>query len=209
AALKAAEGYGADAVLLVPCRIGGMAMPQPWELSIRFDANTGHLTQVIDGDNAPFADFIKASNHSWDTSRAQIEKLIPVAEETGVVIAVENVWNNLWLEPYHFAAFVDSIGSEWVKVYFDLGNHVKYAPTENWLTILGDRIVKLHVKDFKLNDDGHGGNFVDIRDGSINWPVVRSTIDAIGYDGWATMEGSGGLSKDEQNKRLDLICTGR
>jgi len=33
-ALKAAQGYGADAVLLVPCRISGMPMPEPWEFDI-------------------------------------------------------------------------------------------------------------------------------------------------------------------------------
>src|SRR5207249_8521863 len=30
-ALRAARNYGADAILLVPCRIGGMPMPEPWE----------------------------------------------------------------------------------------------------------------------------------------------------------------------------------
>ncbi|MFQ6099096.1 MAG: twin-arginine translocation signal domain-containing protein, partial [Armatimonadota bacterium] len=37
AALRAGQAYGADAVLLVPCRIGGQAMPEPWEFRIRFD----------------------------------------------------------------------------------------------------------------------------------------------------------------------------
>ena len=209
AALRAAEGYGADAVLLVPCRIGGMPMPEPWEFSVGFDEKTNRVTSVVNGDNAPYADYIAAHNQSVDGSLAQIEKLIPIAEETGVVIAIENVWNNLWVDPYHFANLCDQFASEWVKIYFDLGNHVKYGLPEHWLTILGDRIVKCHVKDFKLNEDGHGGNFVDIRDGSVNWPSVRSTLDSIGYDGWMTIEGSGGLSKEEQNKRLDLICTGK
>ena len=33
-ALRACQGYGADAVLLVPCRIGGMPMPEAWEFDI-------------------------------------------------------------------------------------------------------------------------------------------------------------------------------
>ena len=38
-----------------------------------------------------------------------------------------------------------------------LGNHVKYEPLQNWIRALGPLIVKLHVKDFKLNEDGYGG----------------------------------------------------
>jgi hexulose-6-phosphate isomerase len=208
AALRAAEGYGASAVLLVPCRIGGMVMPEPWEFRIEFDDATGHLTRVAEGDNARFADFIAAHDHAYDTSAEQIRKLVPIAEETGVVIAVENVWNNLFLCPEHLAHFVDSFESRWVKVYFDLGNHVKYGPTEEWVKVLGNRICRCHVKDFRLNPDGHGGDFVDIRDGSVNWPVVRQALDDVGFAGWMTIEGSGGLPLEEQNRRLDLIIAG-
>ena len=39
--LRAAKGYGADAVLVVPCRVGNIPMPQPWEFQISFDPKTG------------------------------------------------------------------------------------------------------------------------------------------------------------------------
>ena len=41
-ALLAAQAYGADTVLLVPCRISEK-MPKPWEFAIRFDERTGRL----------------------------------------------------------------------------------------------------------------------------------------------------------------------
>jgi hexulose-6-phosphate isomerase len=208
-ALKAAAGYGADAILLVPCRVGGMAMPQPWEFDIEFDEKTGHVTRVAAGDNAPYADYIAAQNHATDASRKALEKLIPTAEKTGVVIAVENVWNNLWVKPALFAHFVASFDCPWVQAYFDIGNHVKYAMPEEWIRALAGLIVKCHVKDFRLNPDGHGGRFVDIRDGSVDWPLVRKELDKIGYNGWMTIEGSGGLSLEERNKRLDLIVAGK
>ncbi|MEW6355980.1 MAG: sugar phosphate isomerase/epimerase family protein [Planctomycetota bacterium] len=210
-ALLAAQAYGADAILLVPCRIDGKAVPMPeaWEFRVKFDEKTGHLTSVVDGDNEKFKDYIQAHDHAYDGSKAAIEKLIPVAEKAGVVIAVENVWNNILVDPRIFAHFVDSFQSKWVRAYFDLGNHVKYSPPEEWIKVLGERIVKCHVKDFKLNPDGHGGNFVDIRDGSVNWPVVRKALDDIGYAGWMTIEGSGKLPFEEQSKRLDLIIAGK
>ncbi len=209
-ALRAAQGYGADAILLVPCRISGHEMPRAWEFRYEFDPETGHVEKVTYGDNAPFADYIKAHNHAVDTSREAIERLIPLAEETGVVIGIENVWNNLWVRPEIFRHFVESFKSKWVQAYYDIGNHVRYARSTDWILELGGLIVKCHVKDFQLNksDPAGGGAFVNIRDGSINWPSVREALARVGYDGWMTIEG-GDLSPQEHSKRLDLIIAGQ
>lgn len=209
ASLRAAQGFGAGAVLLVPCRIGGMKMPAPWEFDIEFDRGTGHVEKVVAGDNSPYRDYIEAQNYATDSSREAIKRLIPVAEECGVIIAVENVWNNLWVKPEIFRHFVASFDSKWVQAYFDIGNHVKYAPPQDFIRALGPLIVRCHVKDFKLNPDGHGGKFVDIRDGSVDWPVVMKALDKVGYHGWMTIEGSGGLSAGEKFRRLDLIMAGK
>jgi len=208
-ALRAAQAYGADAVLLVPCRIGGMKMPSPRQFAIEFDPQTNHLTRVVAGDNAPYADYLKAHNHAIDTSREAVKRLIPVAEKCGVVIALENVWNNLWVQPAVFQNFVASFNNPWVKAYFDIGNHVKYAPPEEWILTLGSLMAKGHVKDFKLSENDPGnGKFVNIRDGSVRWPAVRAALDKIGYNGWLTIEG-GDLSTAENSRRLDLIIAGK
>jgi hexulose-6-phosphate isomerase len=207
-ALRAAKAYGADDILLVPCRIGGMPMPEPWEFDIAFDPHTGHVTRVAAGDNSRFQAYIDAHNHATDTSRAAVEKLIPLAQELKVIIGLENVWNNLWVKPDLFRNFVASFGSPWVMAYFDIGNHVKYAPPQDWIKTLGPLIVKLHVKDFKLNPDGHGGKFVHPRDGSIDWPAVRRALDDVGYVGWASIEDNG-LSLPEFCRRFDLIESGQ
>lgn len=209
-ALRAAQGYGADALLLVPCRIGGMPMPAAHEFDIKFDEKTGHITRVVPGDNSPYQQYIEAHNHATDASRKAVQKLIPVAEETGVVIGLENVWNNLWVQPAIFAHFIASFDNPWVQCYYDIGNHVKYAMPEDWIRALGKLIVKVHVKDFTIDRDHlRGGQFVDIRDGDVDWPLVRRELDKIGYNGWMTIEGSGGLSLEERNRRLDLIIAGK
>ena len=56
------------------------------------------------------------------------------AEKAGVVIMIENVWNNLWVKPAIFQHFVASFQNPWIRTYFDIGNHVKYAPPEQWIT---------------------------------------------------------------------------
>ncbi len=209
-ALQVSQAYGADALLVVPCRIGGggMKLPKPREFQFEFDAKTGRIQKCVAGDNAPYADYIAAHNVAIDATRKAFEQLIPVAKKAGVVIAHENVWNNLWVKPDIFANFVGSFQSPWLRAYFDIGNHVKYAPPEDWIRALGQLIAKCHVKDFKLNDaPGGDGKFVNIRDGSVNWGKVRGALEAIGYSGWMTIEG-GSLTPAEHHQRLAQIVAG-
>jgi hexulose-6-phosphate isomerase len=207
-ALQTARILGAETVLLVPCRTKIKPIPQPWEFDIRFDEKTAHVTQVVAGDNTPFKNYIEAQNLATDLSREALRKLVPSAEKNGVVVAVENVWNNFWVKPDLFASFVRSCDSPWIQAYFDIGNHVKYAPPEEWIRALGDLIVKCHVKDFQLEPNGQGGKFVDIGEGSVNWPGVMRELDRINYRGWLTIEGSGKLPVVEQGRRLDRIMAG-
>ncbi len=209
--LRTAQIYGADAILLVPCKLlDRTAIPKPEDFQIDFDEKTGHVKRVVAGDNAQYAGYIKAQNKAVDMSRRALETLLPAAEKMGVIIALENVWSNFWVKPKLFANFVNSFQSPWLQSYFDIGNHVKYAAPEEWIKTLGTTIAKVHVKDFTIDRaKGSGGKFVDIRDGDVNWPAVMKAFDEIDYHGWFTIEGSGGLSTDEKSKRLDLILAGK
>jgi hexulose-6-phosphate isomerase len=206
--MRAAKAYGADDILLVPCRIGGMPMPEAWEFKIEFDEKSGYLKRVVEGDNSKYAEYIAAHNKASDASRVAVEALIPLAEELKIIIALENVWNNLWVAPAFYKSFVSWFNHPWVKSYFDIGNHVKYAPPQDWIRELGSLVVRLHVKDFKLNADGHGGTFCHPRDGSIDWPAVRLALSDIDYNGWASIE-DGGLPLAEFARRFDLIAEGK
>jgi L-ribulose-5-phosphate 3-epimerase len=207
--LRVAAICGADAVLHVPGGVRDVPMPEPWEFDIEFDETNGHLTRVVKGDNEKYKAYIEAHNRSMDSARERVAALIPVAEETKVVIALENVWNNFCVKPAIFKWMVASFKSPWVKAYFDVGNHVKYiTPPEVWIREFGSLLAKVHIKDFQLNPDNHGGRFVHPRDGSVNWPAVRQALDDVGYNGWLTIE-DGGIPLAEFNKRLDLIIAGK
>ena len=125
-------------------------------------------------------------------SATEIRKAIPVAEELGVVIAIENVWNQFLLSPREAVEFADSFKSPFVKWHFDVGNVVNTGWPEHWVRALGSRIAKVHVKEFsrKLRDTKglREGFKVDLLEGDSDWPTVMAELDAVGYKGWLIAE---------------------
>ncbi len=160
--LRNAHEWGADTVLLVPAVV---------------DSKTSY------GD-------------AWTRSQREIRKMIPLAEKLKVVIAVEEVWNKFLLSPLEFARYVDDFKSPWVRAYFDVGNVVLYGYPQDWIRTLGKRIVKLHFKDFTFKQDPairkRVADFVNLRDGEIDWKEIHAALGEIGYKGSATVELSGG-----------------
>jgi L-ribulose-5-phosphate 3-epimerase len=130
---------------------------------------------------------------AWTRSQKVIrERVLPLAQELKVIVAVEEVWNKFLLSPLEFARYVDELASPWVKAYFDVGNVVFYGYPQDWVRTLGPRIAKVHLKDFQL--DRPAGRFAwkNLGEGDIDWVEVRRAFDAIGYDGWMTTEIAGG-----------------
>jgi hexulose-6-phosphate isomerase len=134
---------------------------------------------------------------AWTRSQKVIrERLLPLARELKVIIAVEEVWNKFLLSPLEFARYVDEFDSPYVKAYFDVGNVVFYAFPQDWIRTLGARIVKVHLKDFKL--DRRNGQFTwpNIGEGDIDWPEVRRAFADIKYTGYMTTELDAGRGED-------------
>ncbi len=143
---------------------------------------------------------------AWQRSQPHIKKLIPLAKELGVTIGIEPVWNKFLLTPYDTVKYVDEFKSPWVKAYFDVGNIVMYGFPQEWIRALGKRIVRFHLKDF----DTKTRQFVNLRDGSIDWKETRKAIGEIGYNGWLTVELNAGDEAylRDVSKRVDKIFAG-
>jgi hexulose-6-phosphate isomerase len=126
----------------------------------------------------------------------EIRKVLPLAEKLNVCIAIENVWNGFLLSPMEAAYYVDQFESPYLKFYFDCGNILAYGYPEQWIRILGERIAKIHIKEYsrKLADkQGRSAGFgVKLREGDVNWSAVMDAIENIGYAGWTTIEQPGG-----------------
>ncbi|MEO7652006.1 MAG: sugar phosphate isomerase/epimerase family protein [Bryobacteraceae bacterium] len=145
---------------------------------------------------------------AWDRSQERIRRMIPLAQELKVVIAVEEVWNKFLQSPLEFAAFIDSFKSPWVKAYFDVGNVAINGYPQDWIRTLGSRIVKLHIKDFTFAK--REARFVPLREGEIDWLEIHKALTEIGYRGSATVELPGGGREylREVSRRFDLILAG-
>ena len=145
---------------------------------------------------------------AWTRSQQQIRKLIPLAEELKVIIAIEEVWNKFLLSPLEMPRYVDEFQSPWVKAYFDVGNVVLYGYPQDWIHSLGKRIAKVHLKDFKRLKDGY--RWVNLGEGDIDWSAVRQAFADVGYTGYVTTELDGGDEAylRDVGQRVDRLVLG-
>jgi len=140
----------------------------------------------------------------FERSIVEIQKAIPVAKETGVRIAIENVGNNFILSPEQAVEYLDAIHSQWVGWHFDIGNAGRVGPAERWIRAIGKRILRIHVKDYsaKPADPAARGNaHPKLLDGDTNWPAVMKALDSVGYTGWAISEQPGNQAADVETAR--------
>ncbi len=150
---------------------------------------------------------------AWDRSQKHIRELIPFAAENKIIIAVEEVWNKFLISPIEFARYVDSFKSPWVRAYFDVGNVLLFGYSQDWIRTLGKRIVKVHLKDFKVTSKGFSpftAEFVNLGEGDVPWPEIRKALAEVGYSGTVTAEldeGDLGYLTDVR-KRIDRLVLG-
>lgn len=133
-----------------------------------------------------------AYQQNWDRCTECLRACLPVAEETGVVMAIENVWNYFLQSPGEIVQFVDQFRSPLVGSHFDIGNMMCLGWAEQWIPIVGKRIAAIHLKEFsrtKMNLEGKKKGFeVDYLDGDNDWPAIMQSLRGIGYQGWAIAE---------------------
>jgi hexulose-6-phosphate isomerase len=120
-------------------------------------------------------------------AREGLKKLLPVAADKKVCLALENVWNSFLQSPVEMRDFIDSFGSPWVGSYLDLGNALRYGYPEHWAETLGKRVKRVHVKDFR-KAVGTAEGFVDLLEGDVNFAACLEALKGAGYDGPLTAE---------------------
>ena len=158
--IEAAAILGADTVLVVPGSVGNEFSSKP-EV-VRYDI-------------------------AYERALEGLSALAPHAEALKVNIGIENVWNRFLLSPLEMRGLIDEINSPCVGAYFDVGNIIYVGYPEQWIEILGARIKKIHICDYRRDQAGLGA-FVDVMAGDVNFRAVMAALEGIGYDDYLTLE---------------------
>jgi hexulose-6-phosphate isomerase len=139
----------------------------------------------------------------WERSTAEIKKAIPLADDAGVKIAIEVVWNDFITKPEQLVEYVDQFKTPTVGAYFDCSNMLRYGVSAaEWIRKLGKRMLKFDFKGFNYDNYAKKGKaWVAIGEGTENWPEVLKALDEVGYRGWATAEVGGG----GENELADIL----
>jgi hexulose-6-phosphate isomerase len=163
AGLDRAAWLGTDALLVVPAVVGTWNEP------------------------VPRVSYAHAMERTFDS----LSKLREDAEDRGVHIAIENVWNRFLLSPVEMRNLIDRVNNPWVGAYFDVGNAMAFGYPQDWIEALGRRIVRVHAKEYDLARPGPDGFACPLQDGSVDWRAVMTALQTAGYDGPLTYEGPG------------------
>jgi L-ribulose-5-phosphate 3-epimerase len=143
---------------------------------------------LIPGRLGSGAKFQAGYQDTWDRSTAELRKVVRRAAEARVVIGPENSWSKFLLSPIEMRNYVDQFKSPWVKVHFDVANPMQYGYPQDWITTLGQRITRVHLKDYKLSARSEQGRFVDLLEGDVDWKEVMACLGKTGYSGFLSVE---------------------
>ncbi len=208
--IRLAAAYGADVMLMVPYKVvkQGVKGPPPAEYEPEFDPATLRMTRCVRGDNTPYADYIAEQNNATECAKRAVRELVPLAAEQGVTLALENVGGHwFWAKPAFARALVKHFKSPYVKFYLDLGNNVLFCPPEQWLDMMPDETIRLHVKDHEALPGGTKRD-APLGLGSIDYHAIRQSIERNGYSGWVSVE-TNRRSDAEHAEFMDAFFAGR
>ncbi|NPV09828.1 MAG: sugar phosphate isomerase/epimerase [Anaerolineae bacterium] len=150
------------------------------EMTARLEADTLLTAPGVVVADVPYDD---AYSFCVDT----MGKLARYAAERGVRLAVENVWNKFLLSPLEMRSFIDEVASDWVGAYFDVANTLLFGFPQHWIRILNHRILRVHMKDFRLSV-GNINGFLQPLQGDVDWPAVMQALVEVKYRGFLTVE---------------------
>lgn len=130
----------------------------------------------------------------FDLNYKFYKKLLPLAEKTGVKIALENMWSRkdhrytpaACGTGKDFRQLLDMLGSELFVACLDIGHcgMVGEDPAEMIRTIGGKHLQALHVHDNDKLRDSHLFPF----NGTVDWVSVTKALSEINYSGNLTFE---------------------
>jgi hexulose-6-phosphate isomerase len=115
-------------------------------------------------------------------SNEKVGSLVRRAEQLGVDLCVENVFNKFLLSPLEMKSYLEGFKSKYVGVCLDIGNTMLMSYPEHWIKILGSYIKKVHITDFLVHSHFHA-EVADIGYGHVDWDNVLNYLRQIEFHG--------------------------
>ncbi|MBI3209252.1 MAG: sugar phosphate isomerase/epimerase [Candidatus Solibacter usitatus] len=172
--------------------------------------NCGALL-IVPGRLGNGAKFLYGYQDSWDRITAELRKAVSHAESAKVCLTPENVSNKFLVSPIEMRAFIDQFQSPWLQAHFDIGNVMQFGYPQDWILTLGNRIKRVHVKDYKLATRTERGRAVDLLEGDVDFKDVMATLKKVGYRGFLSPEIGRDANDPDQlmkvSKALDKILS--
>ncbi len=111
-----------------------------------------------------------------------------VAQENGVVLAVENMPNTLYGPASQILTVMDQVGSPSCRVYYDLANpEVKQIHAADEIPLLRGLIEQVHIKDLLMPTPDQV-SVVSIGEGDVDLTPGMNALREAGYDGFVVVE---------------------
>jgi L-ribulose-5-phosphate 3-epimerase len=130
-----------------------------------------------------------------------LRQIAPRARDAGILLGLENT-----LTARQNLEILDRIGSEMVKVYYDVGNSTSYGydvPGE--IRLLGRELIcEVHIKETLGLNDPNARLLGGPASGGVDFPAVAAACRAIGYDRWYVLETSGREGRFEEDTRTNI-----
>ena len=132
---------------------------------------------------SPISSEIVRYDKALDRIRDAINQLLPISEDLGIDLCIENVWNGFFYSPIELRDFIDSFNSTKLGVYLDVGNLIGYQQhPPHWIELLNSRIKRVQIKDYRENFDWTGSfSFCDIGSGDVPWKETIAALKSINY----------------------------
>lgn len=132
-----------------------------------------------------------------ETSMQTWKPVVNHAKRSGIIIAIENMFLNA---PYLLRRVMQTIDSPHMRVCLDIGHVNVYSkvPLEEWMNVLGEYIVKVHINDNDSKNDLH----LPFGEGNIDYQETYRLLREKNIHAQMTLE----MTPDHLPGTLKYIC---
>ncbi len=156
---------------------------------------TGSFAELmrLEGKEPPIEGYTEDDAFGWCIE--SLEKCVPVAEEHGVVLALENHWG-MTRTAEGVLRIMNAVDSPWLRVLMDTGNFLER--TYEQLEMIAPYTVFVQAKTYY-----GGGRFYTL---DIDYDRVAAILNKVGYKGYVAVEFEGHAPAEEGvSQSIDLL----